>query len=240
MAVVIMSKIDRLFELVQELRRARKPVTGRELSDKLGVSVRTVYRDCASLQAMGIPIEGEAGVGYVMRRGYDLPPLAFTEAEQEAMIVGLRMLGRTGDAALLDAADKVISKLAIAASISEVVTDVKRFVSQAGAPQVSLETMNTIRKAIDGEHKLSIVYRDRHERESCRVICPLCLIYYPDASVIAAWCELRSSFRHFRIDWLISVAVLDCRFEGLGRSLRDEWRNLENWPLSYLGAVARC
>lgn len=238
MAAVFMSRIDRLFELVQELRRAQNPLTGRALAEKLEVSLRTIYRDCASLQAMGIPIDGEAGIGYLMRRGYDLPPLAFSPEEQEALVMGLRMLGRTGDTDLLGAADKAMSKLAVAASISESTHDPTRFVSQAGAPDIHPEISAIIRHAISKENKLKVIYEDRLGHNSDRIIWPLCLIYYPDATVVSAWCEMRKNFRHFRLDWLVSATISNGDFVGKGASLRQTWREKEDWPTTYPGAMA--
>lgn len=234
-----MSRINRLFEVVQELRRADRPVRGQELAEKLEVSLRTIYRDCASLLAMGIPIEGEAGIGYVMRSGYDLPPLSFTKAEREAINVGLRMLGRTGDQALVNAADGVLSKLAVAEQISENISDVKRFVSQAGAPVASSDIVHTVRDAIDCEHKLVIEYRARDESVTLRKVWPLCLVYYPDATVVASWCELRDDFRHFRLDWLLAISPTIESFAGKGHELRKQWQEREDWSLSYPGAIAR-
>lgn len=237
LAAMFMSKIDRLFEVVQVLRRAKKPLTARELAEKVEVSLRTIYRDCAALQGMGIPIEGAPGIGYVMRRGYDLPPLAFTPIEQEAIVTGLSMLGRTGDPILLQAADEVVSKLSTAASIKERRNDATRFVSQAGAPQADMNTAVRIRDAIAAEQKLDIVYHDRNSDPSRRTVWPLCLIYYPDASVLTGWCELREDFRHFRMDRLRQVELLADHFRGRGGELRREWRLRENWPQDYRGAI---
>ncbi|MBB6510551.1 putative DNA-binding transcriptional regulator YafY [Rhizobium soli] len=211
-------------------------MTGRDLAVKLEVSVRTVYRDCNTLQAMGIPIEGEAGVGFVMRKGYDLPPLAFSAGEQEAIIIGLRMLGRTGDPVLLSAAESAISKLITAASISERKTDATRFVSQAGAPTAAVTTTSMIREAISSEKKTQITYTDNTSTSTRRTVWPLSLIYYPDASVLSAWCELRGDFRHFRLDRVTDIQVLSLDFRGDGERLRREWRNREDWPLSHPGA----
>ncbi len=238
LAAVFMSKIDRLFEVVQELRRAKRPLTARELAEKIEVSQRTIYRDCATLQAMGIPIEGESGIGYMMRRGYDLPPLAFSRLEQEAIVMGLRMLGRTGDPVLLKAADAVISKLATASSISEGQGDATRYVSQAGAPSIDTSTAALVREGISAEQKMAVTYVDGQGETSSRIVWPLSLIYYPNASVMSAWCELRGDFRHFRIDRLTDVSLQNDFFVGQGESLRREWRVRESWPLTHRGAVA--
>ena len=187
---------------------------------------------------MGIPIEGEAGVGYVMRKGYDLPPLAFSAGEQEAIIMGLRMLGRTGDPVLLNAAESAISKLATAASVSERKDDATRFVSQAGAPMAAVTTTSLIRDAISSERKIQVTYADNTLSSTSRTIWPLCIVYYPEASVLSAWCELRGDFRHFRLDRLTNPQILALDFKGQGKRLRREWRDREDWPLSHPGAYA--
>ncbi len=232
-----MSRIDRLFELVQLLRRSRRAMTGREIAEALEVSLRTVYRDCASLQAIGIPVEGEAGVGYVMRRGYDLPPLAFTDEEAEAVLAGLRMLGRTGDSTLVDAASRAESKLVVAKQVAGDEDDPKRFVSQAGAPYSRTDVLRAIRDAVDTETGIDARYRDRNGRVTHRRLRPLCLIFYPDATVLAAWCELRQSFRHFRVDWFDEIVKTGESFSDTGKALREQWRTQEGWSPDYPGAI---
>ena len=232
-----MSRIDRLFELVQLLRRSRRALTAREIAETLEVSLRTIYRDCASLQAMGVPVEGEAGVGYVMRRGYDLPPLAFTREEAEAVLAGLRMLGRTGDGALISAAARAESKLVVARQVVGDVADPRLLVSQAGAPVARMEVLRTIRNAVDTETRIDVRYRDRKGQLTQRGLRPLCLIYYPDATVLAAWCELRQSFRHFRVDWFEEITPTGETFSEVGKKLRAQWRTLEGWSPDYPGAV---
>ncbi len=232
-----MSRIDRLFALVQILRRSRRAMTGREIAEALEVSLRTIYRDCASLQAMGVPVEGEAGVGYVMRRGYDLPPLAFTREEAEAVLAGLRMLGRTGDGALIGAAAKAESKLVVARQVAGDAEDPRRLVSQAGAPGARMDVLRTVRTAVDTETGIDARYRDRNGRVTRRMLRPLCLIYYPDATVLAAWCELRQSFRHFRVDWFEEIVPTGESFADAGKTLREQWRTLEGWSPDYPGAI---
>ena len=205
-------RADRLFDILRILRVASRPVTAASIADQLEVTVRTVYRDVATLQARRIPIEGAAGIGYVLRRGFDLPPLMFTEDEAEAIAVGVRMLARTGDPGLLKAAESVLSKVTL------VVPDLLRaqletaplYVSTSGAPVPARRDLPaTIRHAIRDGRKMRIAYQDEDGRETRRVIQPFAVAYYVEATLICAWCELRQDVRHFRTDRVVSADVLD-------------------------------
>ena len=205
-------RADRLFDILRILRAAKQPVTAASIADELEVTVRTVYRDIATLQARRIPIEGAAGIGYVLRRGFDLPPLTFTEDEAEAIAVGVRMLVRTGDPGLQKAADSVLSK------VSLVVPDPLRdylgaapvYVSKSGAPVPAQRDLpTTIRHAIRAGRKMRIAYRDEEGRETLRVIQPFAVAYYVEATLVCAWCELRNDIRHFRTDRVDRAEVLD-------------------------------
>ncbi len=213
-----MSRSVRLFEVIQLLRSANEPLLARDLASALEVSIRTVYRDIAALQAMQTPILGEPGVGYVMRKGYDLPPINFDVEEAEAISVGLGMIARTGDAGLWRAAKRAARKL------NETAPGTRRLVtsswSMGSTPNVEL---SELRKAIRTEKKVRIIYRDAESRETQRVIWPLVLIYYLDAAMVAAWCELRRDIRHFRLDRVISHRILADGFEGCGDALISEW-----------------
>lgn len=216
---------NRLFEIIQILRSASVPVPARALAGSLEVTKRTIYRDVVALQASGVPIEGAAGVGYVMRPGYNLPPLMFTPDEIEAIVVGLSLLGRTGDTDLLSSASRVSRKIA----------DVLPGNSQSpfDAPPLMVSHWNTVpppgadyrvmRKAIREEEKLRLQYQDAEAHVTARTIRPIGLIYYVDNVLLAAWCELRGDFRHFRAD-----RILDCQptgdfFKGTGSRLRVDW-----------------
>src|ERR1700758_2914183 len=131
-----MRRADRLFDIIQRLRTARGPMTAAALAEELEVTTRTVYRDVAALQARRVPIEGEAGIGYVLRRGFDLPPLMFTLDEIEAIAVGARLVARTGDAGLQDAAESVLSKVTVVLPdvLREQLSSAPIFVSESGAP----------------------------------------------------------------------------------------------------------
>lgn len=227
-----MNRSTRLFEIIQLLRSARRPLTAEQLASELEVTKRTIYRDVVTLQSMQVPIDGEAGVGYIMRAGFDLPPLMFTAEEIEAIAVGLSLIGRTGDRALEKAAESVTRKI----------TDVLPVDTQAGVcsgelfgqslytseyhqiPDPKIDT-RIIRQSIRHEEKLSIHYLDQNHRGSSRIILPLAMIYYVNALVVAAWCELRKDFRHFRLDRISECASTEEHFRDRGAKLRQAWRN---------------
>ncbi len=219
-----MRRADRLFEIIQLLRQASQPVTAAELAETLEVNLRTVYRDMAALQAMRVPVEGAAGIGYVMRRGFDLPPLMFSSEEVEAIMVGLSLVTRTGDKGLLDAADGAAAK--IAEVLPERLAGGRESewlkVSGWGTPHPSVD-LRVCRQAVREERKLAITYCNEKSETSERTILPLAVVYYISVTVIAAWCELRQDFRHFRADRIESMEALDDRFKGEGDKLRAEW-----------------
>jgi predicted DNA-binding transcriptional regulator YafY len=205
-------RADRLFDILRILRVASQPVTAASIADELEVTVRTVYRDVATLQARRVPIEGAAGIGYVLRRGFDLPPLMFTEDEAEAIAVGVRMLARTGDPGLLKAAESVLSKVALVVPdpLREYLSAAPVYVSKRGASVPALRDLpTTIRHAIRDGRKMRIAYQDENGRETLRVIQPFAVAYYVEATLVCAWCELRNDIRHFRADRVVSADVLD-------------------------------
>jgi predicted DNA-binding transcriptional regulator YafY len=216
------SKTTRFFEIIQLLRDAKKPLLARDLATALEVSVRTVYRDIASLQAMQTPILGEPGVGYVMRKGYDLPPINLDVDEAEAVAVGLSLIARTGDPGLWRAAGRASRKLHEAAPGTR-----KLVTSSWGVETEPPIDLTRLRAAIREETKVAIRYRDAEEHETNRIIWPLVLIYYVDNVIIAAWCELRQSLRHFRIDRIAEGAFLSGSFKGEGDSLIAQWEQTQ-------------
>jgi len=225
-----MRRSDRLFDIIQRLRAARRPLTAAALAEELEVTVRTVYRDIATLQARQVPIEGAAGIGYMMRRGFDLPPLMFTVEEVEAIAVGARLVARTGDLGLQDAAGSVLSKVTV------VLPDRQRsqlasapiFVSESGAPVPERVDLSAVRQAIRDEHKLQIAYVDEAGARSERTIWPIAVAYYVQATLIVAWCELRRDYRHFRADRIVSLDVLEERYPSDGGRLMAEWLALRH------------
>src|SRR4051812_26000503 len=222
--VAPMGRSTRMFEVIQVLRGARKPMTALAIAERLEVNKHTIYRDIAALQAMRIPIEGEAGIGYVMRRGFDLPPLMFDADEVEAIVVGLALLRRTGDAGLQMAAASVGTKIAeVLPQETGNTIDLRTLhVSTWGASVPGID-MKAVRRAIREERKLRLGYLDAGNQPTQRVVRPLALVYYVEVTVLAGWCELRDDFRHFRVDRIASLKLLAERFVGQGNGLRSLW-----------------
>jgi len=223
-----MRRADRLFDIIQRLRVAGAPVTAGSLAETLEVAPRTVYRDIATLQARRVPIEGEAGVGYVLRKGFDLPPLMFDHEEAEAIAVGLRMLGRTGDAGLQAAARRVHAKLAtvVPPEPRGRLEGKAAFVSRAGASVPPGLDLGDVRSAIHQRRKLALVYRDGAGQRTERKVWPVAIAYYVMATIIGGWCEMRRKFRHFRLDRIDGLTVLDETFEDPDGQLAAAWRAL--------------
>lgn len=223
-----MQRMTRMFEIIQILRAASGPLRSEDLADRLEVTKRTIYRDIASLQAMGTPIEGEAGVGYVMRRGYDLPPLNFDQEEVEALRVGLMMLARTGDTALKRAARRITAKIDALHS-EEAWLQVAPWGAPPDDPERGCVPLATIRDAIRQARKLRLTYRDENDCETTRTVRPVGMIYHVDCTIVAAWCELRGAFRHFRTDRVWGCDVLDDSFTDQATSLRQLWIEQERF-----------
>lgn len=227
-----MTRSTRLFDIIQILRAADAPVTAQKLAGELEVTKRTIYRDMAALQGMRVPIDGEAGIGYMMRAGYDLPPLMFSAEELEALYVGMALLHRTGDPGLERAARRAGEKIASALP--------------GGPPHVPLRVSgwNRIPKAgVDAqvlrEHirdttELQIEYIDLQQARTVRVVRPVALTYYIDAVVLAAWCGLRHGFRSFRIDRIVAMDPTGVVFAAEAAQLRRDWAETlrgEDWVL---------
>lgn len=213
-----MARSVRMFEIIQLLRSAQDPITAQTIAAELEVTVRTVYRDIASLQATRVPIEGAAGIGYVMRTGFELPPINFDVEEAEAITVGLAMIARTGDKGLKRAARRAGEKLAEATQLSSTV-----FASTWGPEEPKAVDMSDIRQAIRDERKLRINYTNGDGISSERIILPIAIAYHSEVIVLAAWCELRDGFRNFRPDRFSGYAILPDTFVGRGDELRAEW-----------------
>jgi len=219
-----MRKMSRLFEIVLHLSLARQVMTAQVLAERLEVSERTVYRDIAALQAMRVPIEGERGMGYVLRAGHMMPPLMLTEEEGEAVTVALGLLARRGDPGLAKAAEGVLGKLAGVAPerLRRRLTEPALHVW--GGPQGSDADLALLRRAIRDEEKVEIRYRDAEGRETERIILPVALVYYEATENLVAHCELRGGIRHFRPERIAAVRATGMSFAGRGEILRRTWR----------------
>ncbi len=220
-----MRRADRLFDIIQILRTVSRPITAATLAEKLEVTVRTIYRDIAALQGSRVPIEGAPGLGYVLRRGFDLPPLMFTTEEIDAIAVGVRLLRRLRDRKLQEAAESVLGKLSavVPPPLQSQLVAAPLYVSEGSAPAVTGVDLSQLRSAIRETRKLAITYVDEENRHTRRTICPIAMAYYVDVTLVGAWCELRNDFRHFRVDRILASDVLDERFSADSGRLTAEW-----------------
>jgi predicted DNA-binding transcriptional regulator YafY len=227
-----MARASRLLDLVQALRRHRRPVTAAALAAELGVSVRTVYRDIVTLTAQGAPIEGEAGLGYVLRPGFLLPPLMFRDEEIDALVLGLRFVAQRGDDALARAAAEAAAK--IGAVLPD---DLREAAAQTGllagpGPRTvsAGNHLALLRQAIRGERKLRLSYVDGRGQSSERVVWPVALGFFEAARVLATWCETRGAFRHFRADRISAATILPERIPCRRAALLKDWRETQKIP----------
>jgi predicted DNA-binding transcriptional regulator YafY len=226
-----MRRADRLFQIIQILRGARRPVTARELADELEREPRTIYRDMADLVASGVPVRGEAGVGYVLEAGYDLPPLMLTPDEIEAALLGAQWVIDRGDAALARGARDLVAKLeAILPPDLRLLADGSGLLAAGCARDTVHDAvdMQSLRRAIPERRKLAIAYRDEQGRTSERIVWPIHIGYFERVRLIVGWCELRQAFRNFRSDRIVEANVLPECFTPSLRQLRRAWRDQES------------
>jgi predicted DNA-binding transcriptional regulator YafY len=225
-----MSRSERLFDLLHALRRHRRPVSGKVLAEEIGVSIRTLYRDIASLQAQGAGIEGEPGVGYVLKPGFLLPPLMFSPEEIEALVLGTRWVADRADSILAQSARSALAR------ISAVLPQELRYELEASALLVGISGIDRavpddliapelLRKAIRSERKLRLAYRDATGALSHRIVWPFALVFFEQARVLMCWCELREDFRNFRTDRIGAVELLESRYPRRRQALLKAWRN---------------
>ena len=219
-------RLFRLFTLLDRLRLRTTPITARELSVDLGVSVRSIYRDIADLQSMGAPIRGEGGVGYIMERGYFLPSLSFDSDELDAIVLGLRLVAERSPPALDKAAQRAAAK--IASSLGEarkremIEHPLEVGPSRAAAAVADAGPFATLRTAIARGEMLRIIYRNALGKESVRLARPLGLTVFDDAWLLTIWCESADDFRHLRVDRIQSVETTDKRFRPeKGKRFKD-------------------
>ena len=221
-----MSRTGRLFLLLDALRGNRRPVTAATLAEKLGVSERTIYRDIQTLASLGAPVEGEAGVGYMLRSGMFLPPLMFDSDELEALVLGARWVRQQGDAGLAQAADNALAKIATATprDLRDSMAETSLWVPGGPATKSIEVFLKPAREAIRHEHKLRMEYCDEAGRASSRVVWPFALAFFEGRRVLVGWCELRSGFRHFRIDRVAQADSTGERYPAHKRDLLVRWR----------------
>jgi predicted DNA-binding transcriptional regulator YafY len=220
-----MRRAERLLRIIQILRRHRRPVRGQIMAEEVEVSLRTLYRDIADLITDGVPIRGEAGIGYVLGDGYDVPPLMFNADELEAIMLGLRWVARRGDSDLSRAAQDTSAK--IGAVLPQAL---KPFLFDSGlmAPPVFFKTVDSVdvaalRQAVREQRKVELVYRDENGKDSERVIWPIGIAYFDAQRLVIAWCELRRDFRSFRTDRMIKTTVSKDKYSERRKALLKRW-----------------
>jgi predicted DNA-binding transcriptional regulator YafY len=219
-----MRRADRLFQIVNVLRRRRTATTAAHLAERLGVSERTVYRDVRDLILAGTPIDGEAGVGYRIRPGYDLPPLMFDRDEIQALVLGARIVRQFGDPALARASDAILAKVAaiVPKDLAPLLADTRLFVPSIIGVGTSADALGLAREALIARRKLELSYATSDGVATTRTVRPLGIFFWGRTWTLAAWCELRRDFRNFRLDRVGASTMLDETFEDeSGKALRD-------------------
>jgi len=227
-----MSRAQRLLDLIQVLRRHRRAVSGAVLAEELGISLRTLYRDIETLKAQGAHIDGEAGIGYVLRPGFMLPPLMFSEEEIEALVLGSRWVSERADGMLGKAARNVLAKIgAVLPDDLKYGIDASGLLIGPGEPiAVGDDELATIRQAIRSERKLRLAYADERGNATERTVWPVALAFFDRVRVIVAWCELRDGYRHFRCDRITTLEPVPERYPRRRAALLKEWRILRGVP----------
>jgi predicted DNA-binding transcriptional regulator YafY len=221
-----MRRADRLFRIIQILRRKRRPTTASEIAEELETSLRTIYRDISQLMAERVPIRGEAGMGYVLEGGFDMPPLMLTPDEIEAAMLGAQWVMNRADPELGRAAADLIAKIGhvIPEHLRPLLMEPALAALQHRRPEVDAIDMARVRTAIRTQGKIALVYRDLGDQESRRVIWPIAVSYWETVRLIVAWCELRKGFRHFRTDRVLSYEFLEVKYPIQRSRLRVQWR----------------
>ena len=225
-----MSRAERLLQLMEHLRAHRYPVSGQTLAATLNISLRTLYRDIASLQTQGAQIEGEAGVGYVLKPGFTLPPLMFSEEEIEALVLGSRFVAEHSDSALSQAGAQVLAKLAavLPQNLRHELETSGLLVVPNFSPHITKDEYSILlRRAMRAEKKLAITYLDLSGKTSERIVWPFAIGFFKEVRLLAAWCELRNEIRHFRTDRIQHIRALNERYPQRRQALIKLWKAQE-------------
>ncbi len=221
-----MSRATRLLDLLQLLRRHRYPVAGAELARELGISLRTLYRDIVALQGQGAHIEGEPGIGYVLRPGYMLPPLMLGQEELESLVLGVRWVADRGDARLAEAAQNALSKI-VAVLPKDMADEIESsgllVVPSWSQPSTQID-LGDIRQSIRSESRVDVRYVDLKEVETERVVWPIALGFFEHVRIVVVWCELRQAFRHLRADRIRAWDALPNRYPKRRVVLLKAWK----------------
>jgi len=226
------SRADRLLRLIQVLRRHRQPVSAQRLAGELEISIRSVYRDIQTLRAEGASIDGEPGLGYLLRPGFMLPPLMFTDEELEALLLGLRLTAVHADEALGRAAAEVVAKLRVVLpkDLRALLDETALLAGPALSRPEETVALAEVRRAIREQRKAQIEYLSQPDQATARVIWPLGLGFFQRSRLLIAWCETREDFRSFRTDRITRWQTLPARLPRSRVAMLREWRARERIP----------
>jgi predicted DNA-binding transcriptional regulator YafY len=224
-----MSRAERLLNLIETFRRHRRPVTGEALAAATGVSLRTLYRDIDSLRAMGAGIEGEAGIGYILKPGFILPPIMFQDDEIDALVLGARWVAERADPHLAQAARNALARLS-AALPTDMLGRIDKAYHVVGSFQDTAQDsfdIRIVRQAIKAEHRLKLTYADGKDTQTLRMIWPFLIGYFDGVRLISAWCELRQAIRHFRSDRVVKIETTGQRYPTRRLELLALWKKTD-------------
>ncbi|MDB5103825.1 MAG: DNA-binding protein [Fibrobacteres bacterium] len=227
-----MSRAQRLLEILELLRRNRFPITGAALSRQLGISLRSLYRDIATLQSQGARIDGAPGMGYVLKPGFTLPPMMFSEEEIEALVLGARWVADKTDEKLAEAARNALARISavLPPALRDELESSTLLIGPGDREPVNGKDIADLRDAIRRGRKIAITYRDAKDEPSSRIVWPFALAFFDSVRMVVAWCELRDGFRNFRADRIAGLEVLDTGYPRSRHALLAEWRALEGIP----------
>lgn len=229
-----MTRAERLLSLLQVLRTYRYPVSGQKLAERMNISLRTLYRDIVSLQAQGAEIEGEVGIGYILKPGFFLPPLMFSQTEIEALLLGTQWVSQYGDAPLSKAATNALGKIKDVLP-GTIKNSMNSFALRVGPPmQESLanEDLTILREAVRKQKKIRLDYQSPEGKRSQRIIWPFTMGYFTDCRILVAWCEKQRDYHHFNTTGIITAEILNESYPRARDSLFREWQALQLLKLS--------
>lgn len=221
-----MTRTERLLELLQILRAQRYPITASTLSERLGISVRSLYRDIKTLQHQGVCIEGGAGIGYIVKSDFHLPPLNLSHEEINAITLGLNWVSHNTDCNFKITARNALAKIhtVIPGELKNLIESQSYLIGPSENNEIFFED---IRNAIKKRKRIKIKYCDKNDSYSSRVIWPIGLVYMESCWLLVAWCEMRNNFRHFRTDKIEDIVQLDSTYSENRAVLLKKWRAKE-------------
>lgn len=224
-----MTRTKRLLDLLLILNSRRYSVSGHVLAQELSISIRTLYRDIAILRSQGAQIEGEVGIGYILKPSFFIPPMMFTESEAYALILGSKWVAQYGDISLSKSANTALDKIftVLPQEIKNIIDTVSLRVGPPAPESLIQEDLTDLREAILNKNKIELIYLSESNIQSQRIICPFAIGYFTDKRILVGWCEKQSNYRHFKTDQIISMRILNEYYNKSRTALFDEWQRLQ-------------